>query len=187
MFEHFPKISYDIDRDGSRLLVTNIMRRFALREKLRTRALLFYDYAIKDGERPDVVAHKFYGDHKLDWLILITNQIIDPHFDWFMGYYDFKNYIISKYGSIETAQTTVNHYEWIIQATTEQWNDPTIRERVIIVDTETYAGLPESDRKIVYDYDYESALNEDRRNIRLLKEDFLPQILSEVETIFNGS
>lgn len=186
MFNKFPKIPYDIDNDGTQMLVTNVMKRFILREELSSKAVIFYDYQIKEGERPDIVAFKFYGDYRLDWLVMITNRILDPHFDWFKSYYDFRNFIIDKYGSIQQSQQTIHHYEWIIQQATEFDNSFTVQERTIIVDEETHDALPLEDRKIIYDYDYERDLNEERANIKLLKTEFVPNITKELETIFNG-
>lgn len=186
MFQYFPIIDYDIDNDGVPIKVTNIVKRFRLVKALENKAVVLTDYQVRERERPDIVAQHFYGDYKLDWLVLLTNQILDPHFEWYMSYYEFRTFLIAKYGSLEAAQTTTHHREKIIQAETERPNGFTIPERTVIVDATTYSETPDSERKLITDYEYERDLNESRRNIKLIKKDFLPQITREAESIFNA-
>lgn len=63
-------------------LATNIMRRFRFRRSVVSNKVFFYRIDISDTDRPDILAHKFYGDPQLHWVILMANDIRDPYNDW---------------------------------------------------------------------------------------------------------
>jgi len=96
-FDKFPVTLYDIKKDGNQKLVVDILRRIVFREELREEASLFYDYIIKDGETPEVVAHKFLGDTNLHWIILLLNEIVDPYFQWPLSDASFEKFTDDKY------------------------------------------------------------------------------------------
>tara|TARA_Y100000310_G_C20642734_1_gene794872 strand:+ start:632 stop:1474 length:843 start_codon:yes stop_codon:yes gene_type:complete len=96
-FDKFPKISYDINKDGTRKVATDILRRVAIRKIIRNNASAFESYAITDGETPEMVAHKFYNDANLHWIVLLSNEIINPYFDWCLGNRSFEEYLDRKY------------------------------------------------------------------------------------------
>lgn len=186
-FDFFPTVRYDIDKDSTPILVTDIMHRFKLRDVLKNKTVIFYTYHVKDGEKPYHVAEKFYKRPKLDWLILITNEMLDAHFDWPMGYYDFRNYIVEKYGDIATAHQTVSHYEKILQEE-EKLNDGTIiPEQNIIIDETTYNATVAASRRSISKYTYEKELNEARRIIKIIHPSYLSDILREADIIFNAN
>lgn len=200
-FDFFPKVQYDIKNNGTLFpynksqinyeTVTNIMRRFIVKNEIDPNASVFYEYNVQDGELPWHVAYKAYDDATLDWIIFLTNDIIDPYFQWPLGYYDFKNFIISKYGTVESAQTTIHHYERILSPRVVEntsFNNviEAISERKVTIDQTTYNQLEDSDRRIVYQYDYEHALNEKRRKIKILDPDYVPSILDEAQTILSN-
>ena len=81
-FNKFPKILYTLDNNRSGQLVPDILRRVKLSDTLKNNSAYYYDYDIKDNERPEMVAHRFYKNPELHWLIMHVNDIIDPRFDW---------------------------------------------------------------------------------------------------------
>ena len=81
-FQKFPLIDYDINGTEEFVLATNIMKRFRIRRSVVDNKSFFYNYELMDGERPEILAHKFYGRPDLHWLILMTNDIRDPYEDW---------------------------------------------------------------------------------------------------------
>jgi len=105
---NFPNQSFNTDTVN----VKNIFRRAKLREDILNAVTAFDYYYIKDGERPDVLAKKFYGDEELDWVILIANNITDINEQWPLNNDTFYKYLIDKYGSEENLQK-INHYESI--------------------------------------------------------------------------
>lgn len=182
-FNFFPLIEYDVKKNGITTLVTDITKRFSLRNSVLNKPENFYTYVVKEEERPDIVAQKEYDNSNLDWLVLFCNKILDPVWEWPMGYYDFNEYLKGKYGSIEYTQTTVLRYEEIVQCAITNDDGTVIPERTIIVDFTRYTELIDSKRKKIYIYNYENDLNEQRKHIKLLSKVFLPQIIEEAKLI----
>ena len=92
------------------LIVKNLFKRAKLRTDIESIITGFEYYTIEENERPDQVAQKIYGDPELDWVILITNNIINIQNDWPISKSSFDNYLIEKYGSEEALQE-IHHYE----------------------------------------------------------------------------
>lgn len=184
-FDFFPTVAYDIDKTGVDVTTTNIMHRFKLRDVLKNKAVLFHTYDIKDGERPEHVAARFYGRSKLDWLVLIPNEILDPHFEWPMDHWQLQRFVVNKYGGLSEAHQTIHHYEKIINQEQETASGLVIPEYVIVIDEDEYNDTIDTDRKTVSMFDYEKNLNESRRTIKIINETYVPQILTETETIFS--
>lgn len=179
-FRYLPKVWYPVNGGSQKVQVVDISRRYIILRKLLSRSVLFFDDHVRDGERADTVAGRVYNNPRLDWLIYFANQISDPRFEWPLGYADFEALLIAKYGSVENAHRTVHQYLKIVQQEVET-NDLTIPERTVVVDQRSYQQLPDSDRRTVTKYMYENDLNEQRRKIRLIKTEFVPQILREMD------
>lgn len=116
--DRFPLVRYTVDK---KLLneydtVRNILFRIGfIKEVIETNVNSYYYYTIKDGDRPEILAEKVYGDPEAYWMILYPNSIVDPYYDWPMDDRTFQKYIIDKYGSIEWAKTNWHHYEKVIK------------------------------------------------------------------------
>ena len=78
-FDDFPKVSYDIKKNGKVENVTNIMLRYKFNAVIKNFVSPYYDYTIQDGDRADIVAFNEYDDYTLDWLIYMVNDIIDDN------------------------------------------------------------------------------------------------------------
>lgn len=94
--------------------IKNLWRRAKLREDIANAVTAFNYYQIKEGERPDQIAEKVYGDPELDWVILITNNITNVNDEWPLDNETFYNYLIDKYGS-EAAIQNIHHTETVEQ------------------------------------------------------------------------
>lgn len=112
-FDLFPKIPYDISRTGKRHLdlMTDVFFRFKFLDAVKKRKVAYFPYTIKDGETPEIIADKVYGDPEAHWVIMMLNDVIDPYLDWYMSTSVFDKYINDKYGSISAAYNTIHHYE----------------------------------------------------------------------------
>jgi len=183
-FESFPTVNYDLKKNNKLEILTNVTVRFKIQEVLTNRTVVAYDYNVKDGERPDIIAHKYYGDASLDWIILLVNNIIDPFYDWPLDSRSLDRYLRSKYGNIQTAQDTIQHYEQIIRPASVRFDGSNIAEKSVIVDLDTYNTLPSSSRRIVTAYDYEVELNEQKSQIKILDRRYVTQIVNQVDAIF---
>ena len=93
-----PKIA-TIDYVGNKIVLTNLMVRTEIIPSLLNNPLLFYSYDIQDGDTPEIIADKYYGDSYRYWIVLFANQIIDPQWNWPMNQNLFNDYILDKYKS----------------------------------------------------------------------------------------
>ena len=103
-FTNFPTILYD------GVLSTNITLRAKFKEDLAKYLSSYYEYEIKDSKRPDQVAHEYYNDPYLSWIVFFSNDMIDPLSEWYKDNITFENYIISKYGSLDEARSRILFY-----------------------------------------------------------------------------
>lgn len=98
-FSKFPAVTYPM-KSGSTfryVLARNITRRIALSDGLKSSGSAFIQYNVKNGERPEHIAEKLYGDPTLHWLVLLTNDIIDPYHDWCMSDNAMEEYVQKKH------------------------------------------------------------------------------------------
>ena len=75
-FSNFPLMAYDIKGDNVYKLVPDILRRVKLRANIRNGMFMFDNYDVKEGETPETVAYKWFGDTLYHWVVLITNNIL---------------------------------------------------------------------------------------------------------------
>ena len=185
-FSHYPKIAYNVtgEKEPTKLKIAiDIMNRTKIKTILEDEIVQFLPYSVPENERPDVTAHKIYGDVKYTWLIFAINEIHDPIWDWPLGTREFISYIQNKYGSIPTAQQGIHHYERVLRHRVEQKGErDAIPEYKIKCDYDTYRDLPHDDRGIVYYYDWETEQNEAKRDIKVLKSSYAAMIMSEHKT-----
>jgi hypothetical protein len=170
-FRPYPTVNYRVPGTKRNIRMTDLTRRFAVSDFLNNAKASFDEYYVQDGERPDVVAYDYYDDQTLDWLILLTNEIHDPYFEWPLSYEQFNEYVRQKYGSVSNAMSTVHHYEQILQekkVISDNGQQRIIPEKKLIVDYTTYASLTASERNAVSIFDYENELNDNRKHIYLL-------------------
>jgi hypothetical protein len=183
-FEPFPKINYDIKKNDNTTSVTNIFVRFKIQEYFRSTTAVYYDYTIQDQDRPDIIAAKYYDDASLDWVILLTNSVIDPHFDWPLSQENLDRFIIKKYGNMASAKGTIKQYEQIVQPKTILFDGTIVPETVYVVTQATYNTLSPNARREVTNYDYEIRVNEAKRQIKIIDKDYIGNIVNNVGTVF---
>jgi len=95
-FDTLPKV-LNQDQNGNYILLTNLLARARILEDLQDNAIVFYKYNIQEGDTPETVAHKYYGDPYKYWIVMYSNQLMDPLWDWPMNYQTFTDYLIAKY------------------------------------------------------------------------------------------
>jgi len=185
-FEPFTTVPYDIRKNGFFVDVTNLFLRYKVLDVFKNQSAVYYDYNIKDGERPDVIAAKYYEDAALDWIILITNNIIDPQFDWPLDLKAFEKYIIKKHGSITAAKEAIQRYEQIGQEHEVLFDGTVVQEQKWEIDLDTYNSLPDSEKRIVTCYEHEEEVNEAKRNIKILSEEYVFEVVNQVREVFDN-
>lgn len=98
-FENFPALYYTLDNGKTGQLVQDIFKRVAISSELKDASVLYETYDIRDGDTPEILADIFYNDPSLYWIILMTNDILDPRFEWPKEWYRLQKYIDRKYPS----------------------------------------------------------------------------------------
>lgn len=155
--DKFPLVTFTADRKISNEYdaVTNILFRIGIiKDVMENNVNAYYYYIIKDGDRPEILAEQIYGDAQAHWIILYTNNIYDPYYDWPMDDRTFEKYIIKKYGSLAWAKTNYHHYEKVItrenpfaqvvSTTRFEVNEKKLTDGIItIIDAETDYGVGE--------------------------------------------
>jgi hypothetical protein len=173
-FANFPYIIYDSVGNGDFKIVTNLLKRVALRTKVRTNTLLYDTYDVKEGETPEMIADKLYDDPELHWIILFVNNITDRYHQWPMVSIQFNAFVNDKYENIDA----VHHYE--IEQTS---GDTSVK---INIGTDT-TGYSEADLTTITNYEYEVERQDTLRKIRLLDGAYIEQFVEEFETLMGAS
>jgi len=114
-FRYVPNFDYVSRLPNSKYIndyvqTKNLFKRLKISEQIFGDLTYFQKFIVKDNERPDLIAYKVYKDSNLDWLVLLSNNIINYESEWPMDQFSFNNYILSKYGSYE-AMYDIHHYE----------------------------------------------------------------------------
>ena len=165
-FENFPVIIYK-NKD-----VTNLLRRIAIRSKVKTNTLFFDTYDVKEGETPEIIADKLYGDPQLHWVIMIVNNIVDRYHGWPMFGNQFLDYVNEKYSN----PSATHHYE------IAQSSGKTTVKIDIGTDNTDYPTAT-----IITNYEYEEKEQDRRRKIRLLEPSFIDDFVAEFKDLINES
>jgi len=194
-FSLLPDVQYDlkpIEYPFSRsefVRVKNFFTRYTVSEDIFSVVAFFKKYSINDGIRLDQVAEATYGDPLFDWVIALTNGMIDPLFDWPKTTNEMNRFLLEEF---DDAYGTIRHYEVVS-------NDEQLSRfgQVLIkggtkVDETYYSGsrvfningtpttvVNSSYCKSVTIADYEQELNEKKREIYLLKPRYLNDFVSE--------
>jgi len=184
-FKNFPTVDYDIKKNGKKITVPNITASMKIQDLVRRKKAVFYNYNVPEGERADAIAFKYYGDASLDWVIFLTNQYIDPQFDWPLDRRSFENYLTDKYGSVRLASSTIHHYEQILQEQSVNFDGTVVPEIYIEIDLDTYNSLDIAERRTVYCYEYEQRINDAKREIKLLDERYVIELVGQAQEVFN--
>ena len=162
-FNIFPKILYDLKKDGNDVLTVDFFRRLKIRSKVLNEAILYDLYDVQEGDTPESIAFKHFGDSKLHWVILLTNNINDRYYDWPLTTNEFENYLNEKY----TNPDGIHHYE-IAQSSgaTTSSDDSHLIE--------------------VSNREYEERLQNVKRQIKLLNTAYLNVFIEEFQDLISG-
>lgn len=193
-FQILPKLVVT-DPKGNSKLFTNLMARNSIIPSLFNTPLLFYNYDIQDSDTPELIAHKYYGYIERFWLVLFSNQILDPQWEWPMSYSIFNKYLEQKYTDVDVMG--LHNYQKTI--TTIDNASGTSSSEIFEIDEDTYNTLVESTetydipngssvtvsvtKQIINNYTYEFNLNESRRNIKLINKNYVEQIEKEAQRL----
>ena len=186
----FDYVSRTSDKNISEYIkVKNLFKRGKIREDILSDLSYFTKYTIIGDDRPDNIAFDVYGDEKLDWIILLANNIQNIQTEWPLTQSAFESFIDRKYGSVENANG-IHHYE------SEEVRDSTGKVvfpkgvevsadySIEFLDsgTENYVTIPNIGDAVT-NIDYEINLDNTKRFIYLIKQEYVPIVMNDMEEI----
>ena len=168
-FSQFEQGYYDLKGDGNEKLVTDLMTRVKVREKIIDEASLYDKYDVPSGERPEDTAFKHFGSAQYHWVILMTNNITDAFYEWPMSEQNFEAFLKDKY----TNPDAIHHYETTQSSGKTKANGPEDYSYLIEVNSDAAGAQSVSNRQ------YEQRIQDSRRQIQLLSPSYLNTFLEE--------
>ena len=171
-FDNFPTIPYDSELTGQYKDVKNLLRRVGIRAKVKANTLLFDTYDVRNGETPESLAFKLYGNAELHWVIMMINNITDRYHDWPMTEAQFIQFVKDKYANIDDT----HHYE-----ITQTSGDTSIKIDVGTDNTDYPSAT------LITNYEYEQEQQDAKRKIRLLDPSYIADFVEEFKLLMNES
>lgn len=162
-FSEFPSRYYDFDGDVH--LITNITKRFVIKDEVKNNPDFYTSYMVQDSDNPVSIASKVYGDGNLFWVLFEMNNIYDYYSDWPLTQEELQKALIQKYG-----QEGLDDIAYWIDDFGQQV-DPSL--------------VPLADRKGVTNFEHEVAINDDKRLLKILDPRHLQSILDNYREILN--
>ena len=190
-FDLFPDVELPSFSDKRRssfdyIKLKNLFKRGRVRDDIYGNVTAFSKYLVLDGERPDSVAKKLYDDENLDWIILLSNNIINVQDEWPMGQFDFQRYLDNKYSKDQLGE--IHHYE-----TNEVRNENNVMllQAGLIVDSDFTFRYSNDDGTIesvnsvqsVSNLKYEIDRNDAKRSINVLRKEYVSIIIDDMRQI----
>ena len=174
-FSSFPKIVYDSKGQGNPKVVTNLLKRVAVRAKVKNSAMLYDTYDIKNGDTPESLADKLYNNPQLHWVILLTNDITDRYYDWPLNQVQFAEFLKDKYGAGN--EDAVHHYEITKSSGKTSSSGPSDYSHKVEVNSD------EDNASSVSNREYEERIQDKKRQIQLLNKGLLGSFIEEFERL----
>ena len=193
-FQRVPDLNYvsrlPDAKIGDYVRVKNLFKKGKLREDIFQNVAFFEKYKILGDDRPDNVAFEVYDDASLDWVVLLSNNVLNIQSEWPLPQTDFDRFVLDKYGDYDTLYNGIHHYE-----TEEVKNSQgvTIVHAGLQVDSSYSVSYYDffTDQQIttgnisipVTNYEYEEKIDDNKRNIFLLKPRFLNIVFDDMDDI----
>lgn len=145
-FGKFPTMSY------SNTVCLDLTKRIKLADELLSKPDVFYPYEVDPSMRSDDLAMAYYEDPTFDWLIYLTNGIVDPYYAWYMDDMTFERYIEKKYGSREAAYKQIMFWRVQWQEFSESPISPSFYENHLPYALKKYYQPELKDNGQIYQY-----------------------------------
>ena len=179
--------------EGDYSVVKNFFKRVRLRDDIFQDLTFFTKFTVAGDDRPDNVANTVYDDPSLDWVVLLSNNIVNVQSEWPLGQAAFNTYITEKYGDETTLYSGIHHYE----SREVQANDGTIiipsGQRVSIGQSVSFFDEDSSQQIVrtdvampITNYAFEEKLNDEKRNIFVLKPIYLNILFDDIDQIMRN-
>ena len=164
---------YDVKNNGNFKLLPDILRRVKQRNAIKSGQFIFDTYDVKNGEKPEDIAYKWFGDAQLHWVILMTNDVTDRYYQWPMNDAQFEEFIADKYSNPDG----IHHYEVTKDSGRTTGQGPNDYSHLVEVNSDTDNAISISNRE------YEERIQDKNRSIRLLNQRFLSDFLEEFDKL----
>ena len=172
-FNRFPLMIYDMKNDGNYKLLPDILKRVKQRNAIKSGQFIFDTYDVKNGEKPEDIAYKWFGDAQLHWVILMTNDVTDRYYQWPMNDAQFEEFIADKYSNPDG----IHHYEVTKDSGRTTGQGPNDYSHLVEVNSDTDNAISISNRE------YEERIQDKNRSIRLLNQRFLSDFIEEFDKL----
>jgi len=173
-FKQFNTLLYDADGNGIRRQAVNIFNSIIVKYDQIDNVTLYFYHMIEDGERPEDVAYRFYGDSDLNWVILLINSIVNPYYDWPLTQQELSSYTASKYEN----PTGIHHF--VDLNTGYRVDEVSHIEYQDLIDSSS--PLP-ANIGIVTNMEYEFEQNTEKRQIKILDRTHLNDFVIQFERL----
>jgi len=197
LFENFPRIAYTLDDGATEQVVKDIFKRAILSKEFQNNNSYYETYEVLGGETPENLSFRFYGTSELHWLILLTNNIIDPRFEWPLSQDNLIKQTQDKYGSerdIFTVNRAVNAKGYQVETFFILLEDSTHKNpKRLLIETPNDLGINTAiayrDSAVGTDfqsnYEVEELNNESYRLIKILKAEIVERVLTDYNALIN--
>ena len=162
--------------DGNYKLLPDILRRVKQRNSIKSGQFIFDTYDVRDGEKPEDIAYKWFGDAELHWVILMTNNVTDRYYQWPMTQPQFQAFLEDKYSNPDG----IHHYEIPRTSGRTTSNGPTDYSHLVEVNSDT------PNASIISNREYEERVQDNNRSIRLLNQEFLSDFIEEFDKLIQS-
>ena len=166
---------YDIKNNGNYKLLPDILRRVKQRNVSASGQFIFDTYDVRNGEKPEDIAYKWFGDAQLHWVILMTNNITDRYYEWPMNQVQFAEFLTDKYGAGN--EDGIHHYEITQDSGRTSGRGPSDYSHKVEVNSDTDNASSISNRE------YEERIQDTKRQIKLLNKSLLGDFIAEFDRL----
>lgn len=156
-FKYFPQ-TFDIDAR----LITNITKKVLINKNLLDESVLYQTYKLKEDERLETLAFRLYNDESLQWVLALVNNMLDPRTEMPLSQFEMSELLKEKYGSVENAVSTPHHYE------DEDGN---------------WVNADQIPNTVVYCDQWEDLNNEQRREIKIVRKEYIDLFVTELKRV----
>ena len=175
-FSRFPKMIYDMKNDNNYKLLPDILRRVKQRNAIKSGQFVFDTYDVKNGETPETIAYKWFGDAELHWVILMINNVTDRYYQWPMTQPQFDEFLLDKYSNPDG----IHHYEITRTSGITTSQGPNDYSHKVECNSDEDGASSISNRE------YEERIQDNNRSIRLLNQTYLSDFIDEFDKLIKS-
>ena len=173
-FNQFPVIDYNLSGvNGNTKEVTDIWRKVKVRSKIANNISLYDKFDIPEGDSPETVAYKVYGEAEYFWVVCLMNNVVNRYYDWPLDEHNFQKFVADKYSNPEG----IHHYERVQDSGPQKGNGPADYSHIIECNS-TDAGA-----QSVSNIQHERRLQDKKRQIKLLQPNYLNNFIDEFKRL----